>query len=519
MKLMTENNKLNLQHFISLGFICFILLFLFFSLPNNKWHFLAITEITFFHNAVIAFTVLVTILITVLPMSLSPYWNGTIPYKADKQQYDRMGDALLQGRLYIDNGDIDPALEVMENPYDSVLRENLGIHYHWDEAYYNHHYYMYFGIVPTLLLFIPYKLITGEALLSYQATQIFATISEVGIFYLFYILSKCFFKKIPFSLYLLLSSSFSVLSVGYSITAPALYCTAIVSAVCLMVWSIIFFFKSAWIENDRTINTKYLLAGSFLGALAFGCRPPVALANMLIFPVIVQICIKYHNDYISKIKHIIILLFPYLFIGSILMMYNYLRFDNVFEFGQSYQLTITDQHNYGSFADRFDLKELILGLFFMLYGINPVSEHFPFLFFNGAFINYPILLFSVRVLSIHVEDNLRKKGLYYIASVLLLLPFIISLIDVYWSPFVLERYRLDFYYLLCIASFIAIASWLEIDNVAKPMKKILIHSIIILAFAVFVVEFLFFCVPFDRSFTYYYPEVLNEIYKGLRFGF
>ena len=109
---------------------------------RNKWHYLATDEITLLHKIVIVFTLLMSILVTVLPMSLSPYWNGSIPYKADKQQYDRMADALLQGHLYIDNGDIDPALSMMENPYDSVLRETWEVEYHWDEAYYNNHYYI-----------------------------------------------------------------------------------------------------------------------------------------------------------------------------------------------------------------------------------------------------------------------------------------------------------------------------------------------------------------------------------------
>ncbi len=96
------------------------------------------------------------------------------------------------------------------------------------------------------------------------------------------------------------------------------------------------------------------------------------------------------------------------------------------------------------------------------------------------------------------------------------LPFIITFFDIYWSPFLLERYRMDFYYLLCIVSFIGIATWLE--YVKGKKKMFLIQGVIILSFAVFIVEFLFFCIPYDGNYTFYYPEVLNEIYKGLRFG-
>ena len=525
---------MSLQHIVSSCFFCFILLLLFFIRPSNTWHHITINDIKPFHKIIIGLTLIGTVLAAVLPMSLSPYWNGTIVgnvkqqeyrngtlvniivYNADKQQYDRLGDALLQGHLHIDNGNIDPVLEKMENPYDNGLREKLGVKFNWDEAYYNHHYYMYFGPVPTLLLFIPFKLLTGTALLTYQATQVFAGLSIVGLFYLLYILSVHFFKKLPFSIYLVLSSAFSVLSIGYSIAAPALYCTAIVSAVCLMIWSIIFFIKGAWLAKYEKFSKIYLFAGGLLGALAFGCRPPVALANLLVFSVIARIVKNQNVEYYDKAKKMVLLLLPYFFVGIVLMLYNYARFDNAFEFGQSYQLTVTDQHNYGSFMARFNIRELLIGVITSFYVICPFSAQFPFVFFNGAFINFPILLFSAEVLSKDISEYLKKRELKAFAVLLFVLPFIISLFDTYWAPFLLERYRLDFYFLLCIASFIAIGALLEI--VSEKKKKILLCSIIVLSFAVFVIEFLFFCIPVDGSYTYYCPEALDEIYKGLRFG-
>ena len=475
-------------------------------------------EIRFSHKVVIVFSLLVTVLISILPMSLSPYWNGTMIYRADKQQYDKLGDSLLKGHLYIDNNDIDPALEAMRNPYDSDERERAGVKYHWDEAYYNHHYYMYFGIVPTIILFIPFKLITGQALLSYQATQIFASFSIIGFFFLFYILCREFFLQFPFSLYLLLSIVFSVLSIGYSISAPALYCTAIVSAVCLMVWSIICFLKGAWLEKNNKSSMLFLLAGAFLGALAFGCRPPVALANILVVAVVFQIyphnC---KNDSDSdRLKKLIIILLPYLIIGILLMMYNYARFDNVFEFGQSYQLTLFDQHEYGSFENRFNLKQILIGLFLNFYANNEFKDSFPFIWFNGVFFNFPILLLSFRIFSKGISLILKQKKLYFIAALMLIASIIISMCDVHWTPFLLERYHLDLYYLLCIVTFFAIAAWLEV--ISDKWRKMLFTCIIVLAFVVLAVEFLLFCIPYDGSYTFWYPEVLTEIYRGLRFG-
>ena len=505
-----------LQHTVSMCFLSFICLFIFFIRPSNGWHNVKFSEIQVLHQFVIALTIGITVIIFVLPMPLSPYWNGSMIYRADKQQYDRMGDALLQGRLFIDNNDINPALEAMENPYDRQERDRLGIEHNWDEAYYNHHYFMYFGVVPTVILFIPFKLITGHALLSYQATQIFATLTIIGLFYFFYILCSNFFPKFPFSQYLLLSSAFSFLSIGYSIAAPALYCTAIVSGICMMVWSIICFFKGAWIDSNSKASTIYLFLGSLWGALAFGCRPPVALANIFVLAVLYRIFSNSNESDVEKIKKGIFIFSPYFVIGILLMLYNYARFDNVFEFGQSYQLTVVDQHNYGSFWQRFNLKELLIGLIGNFYAKSVFSDSFPFIRFNGAFVNFPILLLSARIFSKDISHNLSKKKLYIVSLLMFFIPFLITLFDVYWSPVLLERYRMDFYYLLCIVSYIAIAAWLEI--ISHKRKKILLCGLVILSFAVLVVEFLFFCIPYDGNYTFWYPEVLDVIYSGLRFG-
>ena len=510
---------MKLQSLISLCFFCFIFLFIFFIRPANKWNYIFVKDIKIQQKLAVLFAIIVTILIAVLPMflsTLSPYWNGSVKTFADKQQYDRMGDALLQGHLYIDNGNIDPILEGMENPYDTDARKRLGVKFHWDEAYYNHHYYMYFGVVPTIILFIPYKLLTGNVLMSYQATQIFASLTIIGLFYLFYLLCNSIFLQFPFSLYLLFSSAFSILSVSYSIASPTLYCTAIISGVCMMIWSIVCFLKGAWLEKDKTKSNLYLFIGALSGALAFGCRPPVALANITVIAVICNIVQDDLSDWKDKIEKIVLIFAPYLVVGVLLMLYNYARFDNVFEFGQSYQLTLEDQHIYRSILERFDFKQTLIVTFLNFYSIPSLSSGFPFVEHSGVFFNFPVLLFSVRIFSRDIANILQEKKLYYFSLLALFSTLLITVITIYWSPFLLERYHLDFYYLLCIVSFLAVATWLEL--IIGKKRKILISCLVVLLFAVYVIAFLFFCLPFDGSYTMSYPDTLHEIYKGLRFG-
>lgn len=112
-----------------------------------------------------------------------------------RDQYERMAQSILNGHLYLEYEDVDPRLSEMENPYDPQARKELGIYYHWDHAFYNGKYYMYFGIVPVFLLFLPYQLLTGNALTTYKATQIFTVGTILAIFALFDFLRKNFFLK------------------------------------------------------------------------------------------------------------------------------------------------------------------------------------------------------------------------------------------------------------------------------------------------------------------------------------
>lgn len=74
-------------------------------------------------------------------------------------------------------------------------------------------------------------------------------------------------------MYLMLASAFSIMSVWYSVDAPALYCTAITGALCMEIWSLFFFMRAVWVEQEEKKSIRLAFFGSLFGALAFGCRP------------------------------------------------------------------------------------------------------------------------------------------------------------------------------------------------------------------------------------------------------
>lgn len=85
-------------------------------------------------------------------------------YVYDFNQYDHVAQALLGGKPWLDLGQ-PPELSRLENPYDIATRNKLLAEnqypIYWDYAYYQGHWYSYFGVLPVLLLFIPYRLLTS----------------------------------------------------------------------------------------------------------------------------------------------------------------------------------------------------------------------------------------------------------------------------------------------------------------------------------------------------------------------
>ena len=128
----------------------------------------------------------ILIAVVVVPMAWNPYWTGEI-YK-HHNQYQSLADAFLKGQLYLDE-EIDPRLAALENPYDPKAREKINFApddtWFWDHALYKGHYYVYFGAVPALIIFAPYKLIAGKDLTAYHSTQIFSALFILGLFALF----------------------------------------------------------------------------------------------------------------------------------------------------------------------------------------------------------------------------------------------------------------------------------------------------------------------------------------------
>lgn len=445
-----------------------------------------------------------TILFCTIPMSFSP--NVTNPEKLNQPEetatlyhldhYEQLAESFLQGHLYY-NYKVDERLINMNNPYDITSRENQNVPYHFDHAYYKGHYYMYFGVVPVVLLFLPFRLITGHALLGYHGTQIFVALFILAIFVLFKKFVKFFFNKLPVFVYYLYCISIIIMSVWYAVSVPMVYAFAQVAAFTFLIWGISFWFEASF--NQELSTNKIILnmtIGALLGALSFGCRPTIAMFNLMIIPFIFLL-IRSHRKGHFYLKLLWVTV-PYILVGICLMWYNYARFDNPFEFGQAYQLTNDDQSSYIHPGSRISLSSFFDSLKFYFYRFPSYRNLQKF----GLIYTNPIItlgLFLLLFKKTHIA--LRRNHLSGIIGTAIISILVIVLCMSVFAPWPLPRYRMDFIWFLGIIAFLVIGIVIQ-----SYQKKLLLYTIALCSLATILICFIQFFTPYDSNLSDYCPE-------------
>lgn len=173
----------------------------------------------------------------------------TEEHQLNTRQYQMLAHALAEGKTYLAE-EPPELLKELSNPYDYRLRsmtlEPAGVGYLWDAAYYNEHYYVYFGIVPELLFFLPYYLVTGADLSVLPVIWISGAFFMAGVFFLLAAILRRWFPKTPYSVWLLMSLLMANASGAWSFFRnPTFYNVPILCALALGVWGLWFWVTSA----------------------------------------------------------------------------------------------------------------------------------------------------------------------------------------------------------------------------------------------------------------------------------
>ncbi|MBT1177883.1 hypothetical protein JS532_10000 [Bifidobacterium callimiconis] len=307
------------------------------------------------------------------------YWIGTTGapenHIANFDQYGYLADALLHGHTWL-NLPVDANLASMPNPYDIAARSILsgnGSQIFFDHAFYNGHYYSYFGVIPALLFFVPFQFITGTVLHSAYAVIIAALFTSLAFTALALSITRNYFPKASLGNLL---SSILILNLGsnilYQAFTPSFYCVPQVTSMMFTAAGL-----SLWMyakKKDKTVSPTLIAAGSFCIACNLGCRPQFILSALLAIPLFWD-SVFIHRSLFSRkgIIATICSIIPFLIVFIPLGIYNWVRFDSFSNFGSNYNLTGFDMTNSVK-----PLTALVPLLFYFFFQPGSIIGQFPF---------------------------------------------------------------------------------------------------------------------------------------------
>ena len=372
-------------------------------------------------------------------------------------EYAKLAQAFANGQLNLLQEP--PAwLQEMENPYDYGARSEESTHhlrgYLWDTAYYDGHYYVYFGVLPVLVFYLPYYLLTGGTFPNSVAVLIPSLLFVVGLYSLMRALVRYRFTKASLSTFLLVFLGIlcvSQLLVGLG--RPGLYNVPVAFARCLSVWGLCLWYRG-WCKGSPV----RLAGGSLCIALIAASRPQLLILAPLMF-VILYLIVRGDMPRRRKVAWSAWLVVPVVVVAVALMWYNWARFGSVTDFGASYNLTYNDMTHRGHSVVR-----MLEGAYYYLFNLPSVLSTFPFMhtagvypgfsgtttyepMLGGALLLFPMLWALVMLGGVRRRD----RSVFLMAGYLMVAGIILVLFDTEGAG-ILLRYTQDFGFVMGLAA-------------------------------------------------------------------
>ena len=415
-------------------------------------------------------------------------------------QYQDLAVSLAKGKPYLE---IEPSKEIkqMKNPYDFNYRQKLieekNAAFEWDRAYHEGKYYVYFGIVPAVLSYLPYYLITGMPLSNAAVIFIVSILTMLGIFLFLKEVVKRYFPKTSLLLFLLL---FLFITMGSGLLGilsyATLYNVPIVFALAFTFFGLYFILSS--IQKEKLCWWRILL-GSCCMALVVGCRPQLFVGSFLLIPLLWEEVFKKRTLFSKKsIGQTFCFILPYLIVAILLMYYNKIRFGSVFDFGANYNITGNDMTRRGFIFDRIGL-----GVFSYLLQPMSIKATFPFLtkvLFNtnymGITIHEPLFgglltcspLLFLGVFFFKFKYYMPSKKLYYFNMGCIISAFLLVILDTQMAG-ILQRYFSDFAWLFYLPTIFIILS-IANKKIDKKYLKLFLTLVVVFITVSFAYQFL-----------------------------
>lgn len=402
--------------------------------------------------------------------------------------YNALSDAFLAGQL---NLLINPREELLtlSDPYNPALHRPYCLH---DASLYNGKYYLYFGPVPALVFFIPFRLIFQVNLPQDFAIALLGFGGLVWFTLLLNFLTKTYLPKTPFRLFFIaiVCSGFCNV-IPFISRRPTFYEVAISSGYFCLTAALYWLISGVF--SKKIVLWRLLLGSLFLG-LAVGSRYYYIFAVLFLILAWWKILKEQHNYKIIKsFKEATVLFVPFSVCVFFLLLYNYARFGALLEFGTSYQLTLVDMRTFKFYDPAF----IIPNLYFYFMQPCLMNSNFPFFHLeplfhftcpegylcggivSGILTHMPFLniLFIFPMFYKKISQSNKDLILLMTSFIFLGLIFVLFISLIAGATM---RYLVDFVSLLLLSAFLF---WFYLNNLFQNNKpvRIMINSIMIIA--------------------------------------
>lgn len=262
--------------------------------------------------------------------------------KYSEDQYEELFYAFSQGKVSIDMDYDISEFETLNNIYDRSERNEKDIHGpFWDRAYYNGKFYCYFGAAPVITVYYPVYILTQHVPTPILASMILAIYAQIFISLLYMKIIERMFKDVPIVLacmgLLTVLSGSLVLPLAFEFQ---FYYMAVLSGLGA-VSAYLYFLLSAYYAEKQKHRIICLILSGVSAVIIVASRPTLVLYCLVAIVPAVYIFRDKNLQKKLKVYYTSAIITPVIVGAVIIMIYNYVRFENPFEFGFNYQITVS----------------------------------------------------------------------------------------------------------------------------------------------------------------------------------
>ncbi len=361
----------------------------------------------------------------------------------DYGQYNHLADSLMHGSVSLDLS-VPEWLRNMDNPYVASVRRQMGIETgeraYFDYAFYDGKYYCYFGVLPAVTMFVPYKLMTGQDL----PTEVAVAASGVALsfsiaLFALSLLDRLGSREDVFGFVCIDTVLFFGSGAMAHLFIPWFYSLPPLGAMTCVFLGLAILLQAHVTTDLATLETGRLAAGSTLLGLTLLERPQFFLAVLLLVPLFWQDIREGRFFSRRGMANTIAVILPIAIVATVAMGYNVARFGSPFDFGASYNLTGFDMTSSSRIGPWLLFKCALAILvwpidftrtfpFIRQLDLSGFLGHFPVEpFFGGFFWFAPAALGSLELPLPSITGHLREARLlpFIIGCLIIAVPLVI----------------------------------------------------------------------------------------------